>query len=43
MSQVPLRRRHVDKKASAKEFRRDSTRTKALNMAPKPMRGGFRI
>lgn len=39
----PSSRQGVNKHSSAKQFRRDSSRTKALNMAPRPMRGGFRI
>lgn len=36
-------RRSVNKQKAAKAFRRDSGRTKAINVAPKPMRGGIRL
>lgn len=39
----PLTRRPADKHSSAKRFRSDSRHTKAPNMAPPPMRGGFRL
>lgn len=38
----PLRRGFVNKRASAKKFRRDSARTKVVNMSA-PMRGGIRL
>lgn len=38
-----MRRHHVNKHASASQFRRNTRRTKAANMAPNPMRGGFRL
>lgn len=36
-------RRPVNKQAAAKRFRRDSGRTKALNLKGAPMRGGIRL
>lgn len=39
----PLNRKKADKHSSAKRFRSDAGRTKAPNMAPPPMRGGFRL
>lgn len=39
----PSRRAPVSKAKSARQFRNNSERTKGLNMAPPPMRGGFRI
>lgn len=39
----PSRRSPVNKSGSAKQFRRNSERTKAANMQPTPMRGGFRL
>lgn len=39
----PLSRHNVSKSSSAKRFRSDSRRTKAPNLAPPPMRGGFRL
>lgn len=36
-------RRHVNKRRSAGQFRRNTRRTKAANMAPGPMRGGIRL
>ncbi len=33
----------VGKSESAGKFRRNVGRTKALNVAPRPMRGGFRL
>jgi len=39
----PLHRKKADKHTSAKRFRSDSRTTKAPNMAPPPMRGGFRL
>lgn len=38
----PLRRKPVNKHSSAKEFRKNVGRTKAINIKPKPMRGGIR-
>lgn len=39
----PTKRTPVNKSTSAKQFRSQSRTTKALNMTPPPMRGGFRI
>jgi len=37
------KRKPVNKTESAKSFRQKSTRTKAINVAPPPMRGGWRL
>jgi len=39
---VPLKRRSVNKKKSAKQFRRNVSKTKAGNLS-QPMRGGYRL
>lgn len=39
----PLKRKPVRKSNSARSFRKDSGRTKALNMRGAPMRGGIRL
>lgn len=39
----PLHRRHVNKGASAKSFRRQAGRTKGANIHAGPMRGGIRL
>lgn len=39
----PLRRGHVHKGRSARQFRRKSGRTKSLNVKGSPMRGGIRL
>lgn len=39
----PSSRRPVNKRKSAKQFQRNVTRTKELNIRPIPMRGGFRL
>lgn len=39
----PLSRGSVNKRRSARKFRRQVGRTKMANMAPNPMRGGFRL
>lgn len=36
-------RRPVNKRKSASSFRHKTARTKAINTAPPPMRGGFRL
>lgn len=41
--EVCMRRSKVNKKHSAKKFRRATTRTKAANVAPAPQRGGWRL
>lgn len=38
-----MRRRPVNKRRSAKIFRRHSRRTKAPNVVSGPMRGGWRL
>lgn len=38
-----MRRFRGNKRRSARKFRRNVGRTKAINIAPPPMRGGFRI
>lgn len=38
-----MRRRYVNKSRSARKFRSHMNRTKRINVAPPPMRGGFRI
>ena len=38
-----LHRRHVNKRKSARSFRKHSARTKYLNVKPGPMRGGIRL
>jgi hypothetical protein len=40
---TPNRRKPVNKQASARKFRSQSGRTKAPNVAPNPMRGGWRL
>jgi len=39
----PSRRSGVNKRKSAKRFRRDSAHTKSPNMSVTPMRGGWRL
>lgn len=39
----PLSRNHVNKGSSARKFRSNVGRTKAANVAPPPMRGGWRM
>jgi len=36
-------RSHVNKKHSARKFRRSTQRTKSANVAPSPQRGGWRL
>jgi len=38
-----LKRKATNKYRSAKQFRGNSRRTKAPNMAPPPQRGGYRL
>lgn len=38
-----MRRSGVNKGAAARGFRRDGTRTKRINAAAAPMRGGWRL
>lgn len=39
----PVKRSPVHKGRSAKEFRRNVSRTKGMNVGPGPMRGGIRL
>lgn len=39
----PLSRSHVNKRHSARKFRRASARTKAANIQASPQRGGWRL
>lgn len=39
----PLSRGHVSKSRSAGKFKRQAGRTKGANIAPPPMRGGYRL
>jgi len=39
----PVSRHSVSKGSSSGKFRRQSSRTKAANIAPPPMRGGYRL
>lgn len=38
-----MKRRSVNKRAAARQFRQDATHTRALNLAGPPMRGGYRL
>ncbi|QXP08526.1 MAG: hypothetical protein [Arizlama microvirus] len=38
-----MKRMTVNKKSSAANFRAKSSKTKAINIAPPPMRGGYRL
>ncbi|WNK12926.1 MAG: hypothetical protein [Microvirus sp.] len=38
-----MKRRHVSKHKSARKFSNNIRRTKAANIAPPPMRGGYRL
>lgn len=38
-----MRRHKVNKRASARKFRRSTQYTKSANMAPSPQRGGWRF
>lgn len=40
---VPLKRKPVSKQKSVSKFRHNTTKTKAPNMQPTPMRGGWRL
>lgn len=42
-SQGSPKRGSVNKQKAAKQFRGQSTRTKAINVAAAPMRGGWRL
>lgn len=37
------KRSHVSKSGSARQFRANTYSTKRVNVAPPPMRGGFRL
>lgn len=39
----PLKRKPVNKHSSAKQFRKNVSKTKKVNIAPNPMRGGIRL
>lgn len=39
----PVKRNPVNKRVSANQFKRHSRRTKGANLAPPPMRGGYRL
>lgn len=39
----PLKRKAVSKGASAKHFHKHGSHTKSVNLAPPPMRGGYRL
>lgn len=39
----PLKRKKVNKYKAAKKFSRQTMKTKAPNMQPHPMRGGYRL
>ncbi|WNK12818.1 MAG: hypothetical protein [Microvirus sp.] len=39
----PLHRQHLNKSGSARKFRNASSKTKGANLAPPPMRGGYRF
>lgn len=36
-------RKHVNKRKSASKFRKSIAKTKRINVAPPPMRGGIRL
>ena len=38
-----MKRHKLNKKLSKKIFKKGANKTKAVNVAPRPMRGGFRI
>jgi hypothetical protein len=39
----PLKRSHESKRQSVGHFKRNVSRTKAANVSPPPMRGGYRL
>lgn len=39
----PLKRQSVSKYKSASKFRKHALHTKSVNLAPPPMRGGYRL
>jgi len=38
-----MKRKHVNKVASAHKFKRNTQHTKAVNLRNQPMRGGWRL
>jgi hypothetical protein len=40
---MSLHRKHVNKRKSAKSFRRNVKRTKSVNVRSAPQRGGWRL
>jgi len=38
-----MRRSPVNKGKSTRQFNKQSNKTKAINVAPRPMRGGYRL
>ncbi|WNK14637.1 MAG: hypothetical protein [Microvirus sp.] len=38
-----MHRHNVNKRQSANKFKRNTSKTKAINLAPAPMRGGIRL
>lgn len=38
-----MKRRSMNKRSAARQFNRATSRTKAINIAPPPMRGGYRL
>lgn len=43
ISMNPLKRKSVSKRGSARQFHNAHHHTKAVNLAPAPMRGGYRL
>ncbi|AXH74897.1 MAG: hypothetical protein [Microviridae sp.] len=41
--EIPMKRYPVNKSRSSSQFRSKSSRTRGINLAPPPMRGGFRL
>lgn len=39
----PLHRKPVNKYRSSKKFRKGAKKTRAANVSPRPMRGGYRL
>jgi len=39
----PLKRQSMSKRGGAKHFHKHTSHTKGINMAPPPMRGGYRL
>lgn len=40
---MPSRRKSVNKRSSARKFRKNVSRTKGANLSAMPMRGGWRL